>query len=67
MRKMIIMMKAKQIISSGVNGSTSLKRSLTVCPVNIRVFDVGIALTVDSKICLFESIQSPLNKNKMGE
>ena len=67
MRKMTIKMKANEIKSRGVNGSTLLKRLPTVCPVGMSVFDEGIALTLDSKICLFESIQSPLNKNKIGE
>ena len=67
MRKMTIKMKANEIKSRGVNGSTLLKRLPMVCPVGIRVFDEGIALRLDSKICLFESIQSPLNKNKIGE
>ena len=67
MRKMTMMMKANEIMSRGVNGSTLLKRLAAECPVGMRVFEEGIALTVDSKICLFDSIHSPLNKNKIGE
>ena len=67
MRKKTMKMKANEINSKGVNGSTLLKRLIAVCPVGIRVFEEGIALTVDSKICLFESIHNPLNKNMIGE
>ena len=63
--KMIIV-KARQMSNIGVAGYSSVNRPPTVCPVNITVFVSLIDSKYDEKICRFEIIHSPLNKNRIG-